>query len=219
MASPSGWHARVLAFVGPMFSEKTRKAMIILRMVLQDIRADTELKAVLIKPTADTRGETPMYLTTHDDQILADFEAIVFDPKRPGKIYLHPQIEEADIVVIEEGQFFSEKLASIIHLLYRAGIFVVYIALDKDFRGVPFLTTEAVLALKETEAATLTAICDFCHGIATESIRYVGGHPANGESPVVAVEGDQIDGQEVTYNATCVSCAEVFRREAGIKAP
>jgi thymidine kinase len=108
----------------------------------------------------------------------------------------------ADVVAIEEGQFFDEGLVGVVRGLLRAGHVVYVTGLAQDFRGEPFGVMPTLLALAD-EISLLTAICQKCHGVGTRTQRIVDGKPAPWDSPLILVGGGDC------YEARCPDCHEV----------
>jgi thymidine kinase len=109
---------------------------------------------------------------------------------------------DADVVAIEEGQFFDEGLVPVVRGLLRAGHRVYVTGLAQDFRGEPFGCMPTLLALAD-EISLLDAICQKCHGVATRTQRIVDGEPAPWDSPLILVGGSD------SYEARCPDCHEV----------
>lgn len=114
------------------------------------------------------------------------------------------QIEHdgADVIAIEEGQFFDEGLVPVVRALLRSGHRVYVTGLAQDFRGEPFGCMPTLLALAD-EISLLNAICQKCHGVGTRTQRIVDGEPAPWDSPLILVGGSD------SYEARCPDCHEV----------
>jgi thymidine kinase len=178
----SGW---VHVICGCMFCGKTDEMLRLLRRFSIAGR-----RVLLVKPRLDTR--------THADRVFsrsgAQHEAVTVDDSS--------QIEgvagEADIVAIEEGQFFDERLPDVVERLASAGKQVIVTGLDRDFRGIPFGAMPRLMALAD-QVTKLTAICVLCGEPATRTQRLIGGQPAPADSPLIVIGGL---GDE-TYEARC----------------
>ncbi|MEY8748918.1 thymidine kinase [Alkalicoccobacillus gibsonii] len=66
-----------------------------------------------------------------------------------------------DVVLIDEVQFFSDRLLGQIEVLLRSGIRVYCSGLDMDFEGRPYGITPYLMALAD-EVNKLHAVCDKC---------------------------------------------------------
>lgn len=108
----------------------------------------------------------------------------------------------ADVVAIEEGQFFDEGLVPVVRRLLREGHHVFVTGLAQDFRGEPFGAMPTLLALAD-DISLLTAICQKCHGVGTRTQRIIDGKPAPWDSPLILVGGSDC------YEARCPDCHEV----------
>jgi thymidine kinase len=108
----------------------------------------------------------------------------------------------ADVVAIEEGQFFDAGLVPVVRALLREGHRVYVTGLAQDFRGEPFGEMPTLLALAD-EISLLNAICQKCHGVGTRTQRIVDGEPAPWDSPLILVGGSD------SYEARCPDCHDV----------
>ncbi len=77
---------------------------------------------------------------------------------------------DADVVGIDEAQFFDEGLLAVVTALAGAGIRVIVAGLDMDFRGRPFGPMPQLMALAES-VTKLSAVCEGCGAPATFSFR------------------------------------------------
>jgi thymidine kinase len=111
---------------------------------------------------------------------------------------IEPAVADADIVAIEEGQFFDERLPEVVERLAGLGKQVIVTGLDRDFRGIPFGPMPRLLALAD-QVTKLTAICVMCGEPATRTQRLIDGQPAPADSPLIVIGGM---GDEA-YEARC----------------
>jgi thymidine kinase len=178
----SGW---VHVICGCMFCGKTDEMLRLLRRFSIAGR-----RVLLVKPRLDTRTDADRVFSRSG----AQHEAVTVDDSS--------QIEavagEADIVAIEEGQFFDERLPDVVERLASAGKQVIVTGLDRDFRGIPFGAMPRLMALAD-QVTKLTAICVMCGEPATRTQRLIGGQPASSDSPLIVIGGL---GDE-TYEARC----------------
>jgi thymidine kinase len=105
----------------------------------------------------------------------------------------------ADVVGIDEVQFFEAGIVDAALTLASDGARVIVAGLDQDFRRRPFGALPELLALAEF-VDKLQAVCHRCGGPATTTQRLVDGRPApySGETIVV--------GALDTYEARCRDC-------------
>jgi thymidine kinase len=178
----SGW---VHVICGCMFCGKTDEMLRLLRRFSIAGR-----RVLLVKPRLDTRTDADRVLSRSG----AQHDAVTIDDSS--------QVEavagEADIVAIEEGQFFDERLPDVVERLASAGKQVIVTGLDRDFRGIPFGAMPRLMALAD-QVTKLTAICVVCGEPATRTQRLIGGQPAPADSPLIVIGGL---GDE-TYEARC----------------
>jgi thymidine kinase len=184
----SGW---LHVICGCMFCGKTDE---MLRLLRRYSIAGREV--ILIKPRLDTRTEE----TTVVSRSGAHHRAVTVD----GSDEIEAAAGRADIVAIEEGQFFDERLPEVAERLSDAGRQVLVTGLDRDFRGLPFGPMPRLMALAD-QVTKLTAICVSCGEPATRTQRLIDGQPAPADSPLIVIGGL---GDE-TYEARCRQHHEV----------
>ena len=178
----AGW---VHVICGCMFCGKTDEMLRLLRRF--SIAGRT---VVLIKPRLDTRTEDRTVVSRSGAQLTA----VAVDDSRQ----IEALVGDADIVAIEEGQFFDDGLPEVVERLAELGKQVVVTGLDRDFRGIPFGAMPRLLALAD-QVTKLTAICMVCGEPATRTQRLINGEPAGADSPLIVIGGM---GDE-TYEARC----------------
>jgi thymidine kinase len=178
-------HGWVHVIAGCMFCGKTDEMLRLLRRFSIAGR-----QVVLVKPRLDTRTDEITVVSRSG----AEHRAITVDHSTE----IEKAIGAADIVAIEEGQFFDEGLPEAVEALAAAGKQVIVTGLDRDFRGVPFGTMPRLLALAD-QVTKLTAICLVCGEPATRTQRLIDGEPAPADSPLIVIGGI---GDE-TYEARC----------------
>lgn len=103
---------------------------------------------------------------------------------------------ETTVVGIDEAQFLDEEIIAITKYMADNGVRVIVAGLDTDFRGEPFGSMPALIALGE-RVDKLHAICMVCGGDASRTQRLVNGQPANYNDPIVIVGASQL------YEARC----------------
>jgi thymidine kinase len=178
-------HGWVHVIAGCMFCGKTDEMLRLLRRFSIAGR-----QVVLVKPRLDTRTDEVTVVSRSG----AQHRAAAVD--RSAEI--EAMIGQADIVAIEEGQFFDEGLPEVVEALAATGKQVIVTGLDRDFRGVPFGAMPRLLALAD-QVTKLTAICMVCGEPATRTQRLIDGNPAPADSPLIVIGGL---GDE-TYEARC----------------
>ena len=178
-------HGWVHVIAGCMFCGKTDEMLRLLRRFSIAGR-----QVVLVKPRLDTRTDEVTVVSRSG----AEHRAVTVDHSAEIKA----AVGAADIVAIEEGQFFDEALPEVVEALAAGGKQVIVTGLDRDFRGIPFGTMPRLLALAD-QVTKLTAICMVCGEPATRTQRLIDGAPAPADSPLIVIGGL---GDE-TYEARC----------------
>ena len=108
----------------------------------------------------------------------------------------------ADVVGIDEAQFFDDGIVETAMRLADAGKRVIVAALDQDFKNEPFGPMPQMLAVAEF-VDKLQAICQQCGGPGTRTQRLVDGRPATPDEPVIKV------GATESYEPRCRGCHEL----------
>jgi thymidine kinase len=106
---------------------------------------------------------------------------------------------EANIIGIDEVQFFDPAIVQTIEALAAQGRRVICAGLDMDFRGEPFGPMPELMARAE-EVTKLSAICVECGAPATRTQRLINGKPAAYDDPIILV------GASEAYEARCRAC-------------
>ena len=109
---------------------------------------------------------------------------------------------DAEVVAIDEVQFFDKDIVEVCEYLADKGIRVMVAGLDKDFRGESFGVMPELLTRAEF-VTKLTAVCAKCGAPATRTQRLVNGKPAGFEDPIVMVGADE------SYEPRCRHCHQV----------
>jgi thymidine kinase len=177
MPQNTGW---IEVVCGCMYSGKTEELIRRLR------RAQIAKQKVLIfKPKIDNRYSSNQ-IVSHSEQSLP---SIVVD--NPSEIL--NLAKDAQVIGIDEGQFFSPDLVEVCEELANAGRRVIVAGLDQDYRGRPFEPIPKLLAVAEYITKTL-AICMQCGNPADRTQRTTEQH----ELVVVGARG--------VYEARCRKC-------------
>lgn len=150
----TGW---IEVICGPMFSGKTEELLRRLR------RARIANQSIAIfKPAIDTRYHE-MRIVSHDANFYPSMP--VTDPQ---SILQHGA--NAEIVAIDEVQFFETGIRSICEQLALKGKRVIVAGLNMDSNGEPFGEMPGLLAVAE-QITKLTAVCVICNEEATHTYR------------------------------------------------
>ena len=175
----SGW---IEVICGSMFSGKTEELIRRLR------RAQIARQNVVVfKPKIDDRYDKENIVSHNKQQI----KSIVIE--KPEEILEHSIF--AQVIGIDEAQFFNNDLVDIVQKLADSGKRVIIAGLDKDYRNQPFEPIPQLLAVAEYITKTL-AICVRC------------GAPANYTQRITNSTKRVLVGTTDTYEARCRHCYE-----------
>lgn len=149
-----GW---IEVICGSMFSGKTEE---LIRRIKRAKIANQNIK--IFKPQMDQRYHK-VNIVSHDENAISSIPVV------HSKDIL-AAAGKADVVGIDEAQFFDEELSSVCDKLALSGIRVIIAGLDMDFQGNPFGPMPDLLA-KADYITKLHAICVCCGNIASFSYR------------------------------------------------
>lgn len=165
---------------GSMFSGKTEE--LLRRLKRAQIAG---LKVAVFKPALDRRySETSV--VSHDER------SVVSTPVDNASSMLL-LAGDADVVAIDEAQFFDDSITGTCTALAGLGIRVIVAGLDMDFTGKPFGPVPALMAIAE-QVTKVHAICMRCGSLAQFSFR------KTDEDKVALLGGKDI------YEPLCRSC-------------
>ena len=168
---------------GPMFSGKSEELIRRLRRVQF---ANQRLQ--IFKPKIDDRYDKTQ-IVSHSDM---KFPAVVVE----SSAEIWDRLDErADVVGIDEVQFFDEGVVHLCQRLANMGKRVIAAGLDQDYRGEPFEPVPQLMAIAEYVTKTL-AVCMQCGSPASRSQRL----DRDRERVVVGASGK--------YEARCRHCYE-----------
>lgn len=181
-----GW---IEVITGCMFAGKTEE---LIRRI--NVLQFAKKKIVVFKPSIDNRYSASK-VVSHAGTSVESYAI-----KHAKEII--PLVGDADVIAIDEVQFFDDEIVDICNYFADQGKRVMCAGLDMDFRGEPFsimprLVTQAEFVTK------LTAVCTKCGAPATRTQRIVNGQPANFGDPIILV------GASESYEARCRHCHEV----------
>lgn len=176
-----------------MFSGKTDELLRLLR------RASVGGRSVmLIRPSADTRSPAEVA----ESRSGARFESIAV--ASANDIVATVMAARAEVVAIDEIEFFGDDVADVADRLATDGYEVIVSGLDTDFAGRPFGALPTLLAQADT-VTKLTAVCVFpgCGEAATRTQRLVNNEPAAIDDPLIVVGGTEAARAPDRYEARC----------------
>lgn len=176
----TGW---IEVICGSMFSGKTEE---LIRRVRRAQIARQKIE--LFKPDIDTRYSKDE-IVSHDDQKLPS--RVIKDANE-----MIPLSLEAQVVAIDEAQFYKKSLLKVCKTLANMGKRVIVAGLDTDYKGEPFSPIPELLAIAEYITKT-HAICVVC------------GNPANFTQRTTKSKDQVLIGTSDIYEARCRNCYEL----------
>ncbi len=175
---------------GPMSCGKTEE---LLRRIRRCIIA--KKKVVVISPDVDTR--------TGGDYIESRNGLWLDAVKVKHSIQIMSLVKDAQIIAIDELQFFDSNIVPVITELMKQGKKVIGTGLELDFKAEPFGYMPQLMCIA-TKVDKLHAVCMKCGcEEATRTQRLIDGKPADKNSPLIMIGGDE------TYEARCIKCYEL----------
>jgi len=173
----TGW---IEVIAGCMFSGKTEELIRRLR------RAQIARQEVAIfKPRIDTRYSND-HIVSHSELKIPSLVV-----QKPAEIL--SAAGSAQVVGIDEAQFFDMTLVDVADQLANEGKRVIIAGLDQDYRGKPFEPIPQLLAIAEYITKTL-AICVIC------------GNPADRTQRITEGSERVLVGAMDSYAARCRKC-------------
>ncbi|HEX2912286.1 MAG TPA: thymidine kinase [Chloroflexia bacterium] len=176
-----GW---IEVICGSMFSGKTEelirriKRAVIARQVVQ-----------VFKPSIDDRYDA-VQVASHSGSYYSAAPVQGVDDMRANLR------QDAEVVAIDEIQFFEPAVIDFCTELAGQGLRVIVAGLDLDFRGEPFGPMPQLMAEAEM-VDKLQAICLVCGAPASRTQRLINGQPASYNDPIILV------GATENYEARC----------------
>jgi thymidine kinase len=177
MPKETGW---IEVIAGCMFSGKTEE---LIRRLRRAKIAKQEVR--IFKPKIDDRS-SKSDITSHSEQSLP---SIIIDDIK--EIYNYS--EDAEVIGIDEAQFFSYDIIDVCNTLANQGKRVIIAGLDQDYCGIPFEPMPQLLAIAEYITKTL-AICVVC------------GNPADKTQRKTSSSERVVVGASEIYEARCRKC-------------
>ncbi len=150
---------RVEVIVGGMFGGKTEELVRRLRRAVI-----ARQRVVCVKPCIDNRYSTTD-VASHAGTL---FQAVSVQ----GSAAVRSAAENAEVIGVDEAQFFDEGIIEVVRNLASSGVRVIVAGLDLDYRGVPFGPMPSLMAEAE-EVLKVHAVCTVCGGDASRSQRVV----------------------------------------------
>ena len=173
----TGW---IEVIAGCMFSGKTEE---LIRRLRRAKIAKQNVK--IFKPKIDNRYSEEN-IVSHSEQTLPSI--LIEDINE-----LLEYSSDAQVIGIDEAQFFTNDIIDICNQLANDGKRVIVAGLDQDYRGVPFEPMPQLLSIAEYITKTL-AICVEC------------GNPADKTQRKTASSERVVVGASDIYEARCRKC-------------
>jgi len=184
MPKDTGW---IEVITGCMFSGKTEELIRRLR------RAQIARQTVMIfKPQIDNRYSDNSIIS-HNDQSLPSTQ--IKDINDVLKLS-----SDAQVIGIDEAQFFSNDIVSVCNDLANNGKRVIVVGLDQDYKGIPFEPMPHLLSVAEYVTKSL-AICVEC------------GNPADKTQRKTSSSERVVVGAADIYEARCRKCHYIPEEE------
>jgi len=180
--NPHGKLGWIEVICGSMFSGKTEE--LIRRLKRAKI---ANLRVEIFKPTTDMRYSDED-IVSHDENNIPSLPV----PSATNIILLS---HEAQVIGIDEAQFFDEELPHVCKTLAQQGKRIIIAGLDMDSFGKPFGSMPQLLAIADF-VTKLHAICQVCGNIATFSYRKV------------SINRQVLLGEKDIYEPRCRICFE-----------
>jgi thymidine kinase len=172
-----GW---IEVICGSMFSGKTEELIRRLKRV-----KIANLTVEIFKPAIEIRYH-------ENDVVSHDANTIQSTPIDNSQTILL-LAQDADVVGIDEAQFFDDEIINVCQTLALRGIRVIVAGLDMDYKGQPFGQMPNLLSIADY-ITKLHAICVKC------------GHIANVSYRKTTQGGQVLLGEKDTYEPRCWQC-------------
>lgn len=175
----TGW---IEVICGSMFSGKTEELIRRLRRA-----RIAQQQTGVYKPALDARYT--------EDAVVSHNQTSVATTPVDTAAQILLMTSDADVIGIDEAQFFDDALVTVAQQLANDGRRVIVTGLDTDYRGIPFDPIPQVMAVAE-HVTKLHAVCVMCGG------------PANHSQRIAPGEDRVLVGATETYEPRCRQCFE-----------
>ena len=191
-------HGILEVICGPMFSGKSEE-------LIRRLRRAKIAKHITLsfKPHIDNRYGLESIVSHDGNKMEAQALTNIND------ILTIAESKQAQVIGIDEAQFFPKELMNVICTLVNNNKRVIVAGLDLDFRGVPFGCMPLLLAIAD-KITKLQAICSQCGIDAHYSQRLVNDMPAKWDDPIIKV------GAQEAYQARCRNCFIIDKMYASL---
>ncbi len=165
---------------GPMFSGKTKTLI----RTINEFKSEGK-KVVVFKPKIDDRYAEES-IVSHDKD-----ESQAYNVGKASEIL--DLFHKADVVAIDEVQFFDASIVSVCNIIVNQGKSIVLAGLDMDYLANPFGSMPELMTIAD-EIVKLNSVCTFCSGKARYS------HRVTKDGGIVVL------GEKDKYVPLCRSC-------------
>lgn len=149
-----GW---IEVICGSMFSGKTEE---LIRRLNRAKIANQKIE--IFKPSVDIRYDETAVVSHNQNSI--------HSTPVTSSLNLLLMCGDANVIGIDEAQFFDNELVFVCEKLAEQGVRVIVAGLDMDYLGKPFGPMPALMAIAEY-VTKVNAICMVCNDIATHTYR------------------------------------------------
>jgi thymidine kinase len=187
--SPKSEHSgRIEVICGSMFSGKTEE---LIRRINRVKIAKRDI--AIFKPSIDQRYSS-QDVVSHDKSAI---EATPIENSSSILLLYH----DADVVAIDEAQFFDRGIVDVCNTLANNGVRVIIAGLDMDYQGVPFGPMPELCAIADDVYKT-RAVCVRC------------GHLANFSFRTALSQEQVLIGEKSEYQPLCRHCYNELKNAA-----
>jgi thymidine kinase len=182
--------------LGPMFSGKTSELIRLSK--IETIRCK---KILYVKYKGDVRYGDNKYIVSHDGhKIRAVYvERLSELPEVLSRLSNVPEfdlenlnVQEQDIVMIDEGQFFDD-IVEFCHAMTKKGVNFIISALNSKYDGSEWKNVSGLVAISE-DIVKLNSVCTQCKGVGSFTFRKVSSNE------------DRLIGGPESYMTVCRTC-------------
>ncbi len=178
--SPRVENAKIRVICGPMFSGKTKTLI----KCIEEYKSEGK-KVFVFKPKIDDRYAEDSVVSHDKDEVKA------YNVSKSAEIL--DLFHHADIVAIDEVQFFDDTIVDVANIIANFGKTVLVAGLDMDYKARSFGSMPKLLAIAD-EVIKLNSVCTFCSGRARYSHR------------ISSDDGIVVLGETDKYVPLCRSC-------------
>lgn len=190
---------RIEIIMGPMFSGKSTE--LLRRLQRHKIACKNVL---LVKHSSDLRYDgSELCVVTHDQVKL---QAKLIIEELNDSIFERQEYREAEIIGIDEAQFFGNSLPRIVDQIAHEGKTVIVAGLDGDFRRNPFGPLLDLIPMAE-KVKKMSAVCFNCGNEASFTQRTIFNDSSHKIDQVQIVGGSEM------YKPVCRACYRAFDEE------